>query len=201
MNERQAPVAPPAIILALASKCLKFSTPEPLAVHQNNSTVKCSTADSQTLFRVTALAQPAKKPFLSSTVSIFIVVIILAVVILGGVFAANYGLHPPISTSVVNGVVTVSPATTQKYTFLVPDGATNAHVTGSFTATGGSGNDIIVYVKDSSGYSLYNSGQVSTGSFSVQLLSGSTYSLVFDNTFSTVSTKTVNAQSTLSYNR
>ena len=139
-----------------------------------------------------------KKPFpiLRVIITIVVVVGIIAVAL-----AANYVAHPPVSTSVVNGQVTVGPGSTKSFTFAVPSGATSAHVSGSFTASGGGGNDIIAYVKDSYGNSLYSSGQVSTGNFDVQLVSGSTYSLVFDNTFSTVSTKTISAQANLNYNQ
>jgi hypothetical protein len=146
------------------------------------------------------LPTPTKKPF-PKNILVGIVIIVVVVGVVVATLAVNYAAHPPVSASVVNGQVTVGPGSTKKYTFAVPLGATSAHVSGSFTATGGGGNDIVAYVLDSYGNALYNSGQVSTGNFDVQLMSGSTYSLVFDNTFSTVSTKTVNAQATLNYNQ
>jgi hypothetical protein len=147
-------------------------------------------------------AQPTpKKPFLSKPVIIGLAIIaVVAAVVIAGL-VANQALHPPFSASIVNKMITVSPGTTQKFTFSIPYGASNAHVSGTFSATGGSGNDIIVYVSDSYGTTLYNSGQVSNGSFNVNLTPGSNYSLVFDNTFSTVSSKTVTAQATLNYNQ
>jgi hypothetical protein len=143
---------------------------------------------------------PPKKPF-SKNVLFVIVIIVVVVGVIAAALAANYVAHPLVSTSVVNGQVTVGPGSTKSFTVAVPLGATGAHISGSFTATGGGGNDIIAYVKDSYGNVLYNSGQVTTGNFDVQLVSGSTYSLVFDNTFSTVSTKTVSAQANLNYNQ
>jgi hypothetical protein len=132
-------------------------------------------------------------------IGLAIIVVIAAVVVAG--LVANQALHPPVSTSIVSNTITVAPGTTQKFTFSVPAGASNARISGTFSATGGSGNDIIGYVLDSYGNVLYNSGQVTTGNFNVNLTPGSNYSLVFDNTFSTVSSKTVTAQATLNYNQ
>jgi len=114
-----------------------------------------------------------KKPFLSKPVIIglAIIVVISAVVVAG--LVANQALHPPVSTSIVSNTITVAPGTTQKFTFSVPAGASNAHISGTFSATGGSGNDIIVYVSDSYGNALYNSGQVTTGNFNVDITPGS----------------------------
>jgi len=142
-----------------------------------------------------------KKPFLSKPVIATIIVIVVIAAAAVAILAANQALHPPVSTSIVSNTITVAPGTTQKFTFSVPAGASNAHISGTFSATGGSGNDIIVYVSDSYGNALYNSGQVTTGNFNVNLTAGSNYSLVFDNTFSTVSSKTVTAQATLNYNQ
>ena len=114
-----------------------------------------------------------KKPFLSKPVIIglAIIVVISAVVVAG--LVANQALHPLVSTSIVSNTITVAPGTTQKFTFSVPAGASNAHISGTFSATGGSGNDIIVYVSDSYGNALYNSGQVTTGNFNVDITPGS----------------------------
>ena len=142
-----------------------------------------------------------KKPFLSKPIIIVVIIVVVVVVAVVAVLAANLALHPPVSTSIVSNTITVGAGTTQKFTFSVPDGASNAHVSGTFSAAGGSGNDIIVYVDNSYGNALYNSGQVSTGNFNVNLSPSSNYSLVFDNTFSTVSSKTVTAQATLNYNQ
>ncbi len=125
--------------------------------------------------------------------------IILVAVVAG--FAVNSLLHPRVTLPVVNDVIVVNPGTNQTFTAAVPQGATNARLTGTFTASGGSGNDIKVYVLAGPGNLLYNSGQVSTGNIDVSLSSGLTYTLVFDNTFSAVSQKTVNASATLSFNQ
>ncbi len=142
-------------------------------------------------------AQPVKS---RRKIWVTVLVIVLVVGGFGAVLALNAIAHPAQNVSVVNGTVNVSPGLTRSFTFTVPSGATNAHVIGSFSASGGSGNDVTVYVNDSYGGILYIRGYVSTGNFDVQLGSGYTYSLIFDNA-STVSTKTVQAQATLSYNR
>ncbi|HYY91412.1 MAG TPA: emp24/gp25L/p24 family protein [Candidatus Dormibacteraeota bacterium] len=135
-----------------------------------------------------------------NTLLIAVAVIVVAVIV-GAVFAANmYLLHPVVNTPLVNQTVSVAPGTTQKFTFNVPAGATNARVTGTFSTAGGSGNDIIVYITNN-GTTIYNSTQVSATNFAINLNPGQTYSMVFDNTFSTVSVKDVSAQATLTYNK
>ena len=130
-----------------------------------------------------------------------VAVLILVAVLVGAVFAANtYLLHPIVNTTVVNQTVSVAPGTTQKFTFNIPAGATNSHVAGTFSTTGGSGNDIIVYISNNE-TTIYNSTQVSAANFNINLNPGQTYSIVFDNTFSTISVKDVSAQATLTYNR
>ena len=121
------------------------------------------------------------------------------------------GIIPTTHTvNIVNGVATVNAGHYQSYQINVPSGATNVQVQGSFTASGGSGNDIIVLLMDSTSYTnwqnghqvtpYYNSGQLTTSNFDVTLPSGSgTYYLVYSNTFSTFSQKNVNTQANLSY--
>lgn len=135
----------------------------------------------------------------SSTTRWILTGIVILVVVVGLIVSYAFLLHPLQTITVVNTQITVSPGTSQRFSFSVPSGATNAHVHGSFSAAGGSGNDIIVHVKDSGGYDYYNSGQVTTSNFDVNLYAGS-YTLVFDNTFSALTTKTVQAQATLNYN-
>lgn len=73
-------------------------------------------------------------------------------------------------------------------------------VKGKFRATGGSHNDIEVYILDDDGFenwrngnqaqTYYNSGRVTVGTYGVTLPAGS-YHLVFNNRFSVVSNKAV----------
>ena len=48
------------------------------------------------------------------------------------------------TTNIVNGLITVNANTYETYTFTIPSGASNIQVSGSFTASGGSGNDVKV---------------------------------------------------------
>ena len=69
---------------------------------------------------------------------------------------------------------------------------TSAQVTGSLTISGGSGNDINFWVTNPQGTTILNDGRVSQGtSFEFTAQSSGAYTLHFDNSFSTVSTKTV----------
>jgi hypothetical protein len=81
---------------------------------------------------------------------------------------------------------------------------------GNFTASGGTGNDIDVYVLPQDDFvnwqnrhasrSYYNSGKVTVGNLNVNLPSDAgTYYLVFDNRFSLLSEKNVRVNATLSY--
>lgn len=109
-----------------------------------------------------------------------------------------------ISQDVVNGVVSVGPGQYQYYQFIVLPDAYNDQLSGNFTASGGSGNNIVVLVMGSTDFvnwqnhhdvsPYYNSGQVTTNRFSLSLPSNDVYYLVYSNTFSTLSSKTVNTQ-------
>jgi predicted nucleic acid-binding Zn ribbon protein len=93
--------------------------------------------------------------------------------------------------------------------FAVPPGATNVSVTGRFTASGGLGNDIEAYILTSDGFvnfqnghqatTYYQSGRVTQGSINANLPAGATYYLVFNNNFSLLSAKAVQASVTLNY--
>jgi len=92
----------------------------------------------------------------------------------------------------------------------VPPGSSGAHLQGSFTASGGSGNDIEAYVLSETDFvnwknghpakTFYNSGKVTTGNININLPAevGTCY-LVFDNKFSLLSQKNVQVNATLTY--
>jgi len=113
------------------------------------------------------------------------------------------------NVNIVNGLVTVNSNGYEDYTFTVPSGASNIQISGSFTASGGSGNDIKVlvltqsdFVNWANGHSsqcYYQSGQETTGTISASLPASGTYVLVYDNTFSILSQKNVNTQVNVSY--
>ena len=94
------------------------------------------------------------------------------------------------------------------------------HITGSFSASGGYGDDIEFLVFDEKNYkeweyrmtgnyrgepkdvpALYRSGRVVTGTFGIPVTRSDTYYLVFNNAFSSFSDKAVMARVYLSYGK
>ena len=166
-----------------------------------------------------AVVAPGPKGQSHTTRNIIIaVVVVLIILIIGVPFAlgfysgvsGNGGIYPSShSVSIVSGSVAVNANSYTSYQFSVPSGATNVVVSGTFTASGGSGNDIRVYIMTQTDFTnwqnghqanaYYNSGQVTTDTPNVSLPAGQTYVLVFDNTYSLLSSKTVSAQISLTY--
>jgi len=114
------------------------------------------------------------------------------------------------SVTIANETLSVRPGGYVYYTVEVPSYAINPAFSISFTASGGTGNDIRVYVIQGTaefvewqhGFSvpvIYNSGQVTAASTTVYLPGPGTYYIVFDNTFSWISTKTVSVNIVLQY--
>jgi hypothetical protein len=92
----------------------------------------------------------------------------------------------------------------------VPPGATGVQLQGNFTASGGSGNDVEVYVLPETDFvnwqnrhaakTYYNSGKVTVGNLNLTLPpDAGSYYLVFDNRFSLLSQKSVRLNATLTY--
>ena len=145
---------------------------------------------------------------------VLVVVLIVAAsglyLVLGG-GAGMLGVGPaPHTVNIVNGVQTVNAGSYQSYQVTVPAGATKVSIQGTFTASGGPGNDVIVYVMNSTQYvnwqnghqtaSYYDSGRLTTMTFDATLPSGpGTYYLVYDNTFSLLAQKSVTTQVNLAY--
>jgi len=166
---------------------------------------------------VMPLAQPA--PHRESHTArnvIIVVVVVLLLVFVGIPFAfglfgsSSGGLLPSQHTvNIVNGLITVGGHSYDDYEFTVPSGASSVRVSGPFTASGGGGNDINVYVMDQTDFTnwsnghqastYYNSGQVTTGTVSASLPGGGTYYLVYDNSFSLLSSKNVQTTVNLTY--
>lgn len=97
------------------------------------------------------------------------------------------------------------------YRFVVPAGAFNVAMKGHFTATGGAHNDIEVAVLNEDEFvnwrnghaptnALYNSGRVTQDTINVALSNdAATYYLIFNNRFSLISPKAVEANVNLTY--
>ena len=161
-----------------------------------------------------APSQPTPTKSNTTLIIAIIVIVIVAVAVIGGILAVGFfsalsSTTTQHSGNIVNGLVTVPAGYYQYYQFTVPASATLVSVNGMFTASGGSGNDIIVYVFDSTNFvnwqngyqasAYYNSGQTTTGTVSASLPSAGTYYLVYSNTFSTTSSKNVQTTVNLSY--
>lgn len=119
--------------------------------------------------------------------------------------------QPQLHSQAIGDVAfTINAGASHYYEFTVPAGAYDASLKGHFSATGGSGNDIEVYVLSQDNYinwqnghrtsALYNSGRVTQQSISVSLPSGAaTYYLLFDNRYSILSPKAIKANVSLTY--
>jgi hypothetical protein len=116
----------------------------------------------------------------------------------------------PHSLPIGAGALTVNASAYSWYQVFVPPGVTAVSITGHFTATGGTGNDIIVYVLDEDGFvnfknghpasTFYNSGKVTTASIGAVLPNAPTsYYLMLDNRFSLLTPKAVQMSATLNY--
>ncbi len=107
--------------------------------------------------------------------------------------------------TVVDSIITVEPGKYVNYQFSVPSQAT---VSGNFTASGGTGNDIRVLILDETSYvnwanghsvsTYYDSGQITTGRITATIPEGKYY-LIYSNTFSAVSTKIVKTKVDITY--
>jgi len=112
------------------------------------------------------------------------------------------------SMNLVNGVITVNAGSFYDKPFTIGSGYQNVNVTGSFQASGGSGNDIEVYIFSdmdftnwSNGHqasNVYDSGKMTVGNISAAMTAGS-YHLVFNNNFSTFTSKQVSTNANLNY--
>jgi hypothetical protein len=147
---------------------------------------------------------------MARNIGILVLAVVVIVVIVALASMGGGGIVPQQHTAnIVNGLITVGAGSYNDYQFSIPAGASGASIQGSFTASGGSGNDVIVYVMDSTDFTnwanghsasaFYNSGQETTGTISAPLTAGETYYLVYDNTFSIISSKNVQTTVNLTY--
>jgi len=119
-------------------------------------------------------------------------------------------VRQPHRITIGNGAITVNAANVVYFPITVPVGATNVTLTGHFTASGGSGNDIEVFLLNQDAYTnwqnghpssaYYNSGKVTVADANTTLPNGAgTYYLVFNNKFSLFSPKAVAENFNLTY--
>src|ERR1035437_6271838 len=113
------------------------------------------------------------------------------------------------TSNLVNGAITVKAGSYYEVPFTITNAMTNSSVQGSFNASGGSGNDIIVLVFDDTSFfnwvnghqatPIYNSGQLTTSNINASITTPGTYHLVFSNMFSLVTSKQVTTSVNLQY--
>lgn len=108
------------------------------------------------------------------------------------------------------GALSVAAMRYSFYTLPVPAGAHNIRVQGHFEATGGSGNDIEVFLLNDEQFTnwknrhatptYYTSGKVTVGDVQAALPDGDgTYYLVFNNNFSMMTAKAIEFTGTMNY--
>ncbi len=107
---------------------------------------------------------------------------------------------PPVR-QIVHGLITVNASSYRAYNFTIPSEPSQAEVSGHFTASGGNGIGINVYIMDSDNFTscqncqnasqYYDSGESTNSSIRVNLPSRGTYYIVYDNTFDNSSQKNV----------
>jgi hypothetical protein len=95
------------------------------------------------------------------------------------------------SLTLVNGTFTINGGAYTWYVVAIPFGAQNPVLTGRFTASGGSRNDIEVYLVDEDGFTnikngngaptYYNSGSATVGQINVRLPDQRVFYLIVDN--------------------
>jgi hypothetical protein len=115
--------------------------------------------------------QPYYPPAAKSNTTLIIAIIIIVVVVVAVIgsiaviafynFAATSStstLRTPRSDNIVNGLITVQAGGYNYYPFTLAAGSTSISVSGSFTASGGSGNDIEVYVMDDTNFINWKNG-------------------------------------------
>jgi hypothetical protein len=109
----------------------------------------------------------------------------------------------------IDTAFTLNAAQGHYWNFSVPSNATDIRVEGTFNASGGTGNDVEVYLLNDDEFvnwqnhhavsALYNSGRVTQGTLNAPLPSGGPYHLIFNNKFSLFSPKAVKASIRLHY--
>ena len=112
---------------------------------------------------------------------------------------------------IASGSFSVSARTFKPFTVVVPEGASNARVEGTFSTTGGANNDVEVTLLEQAQFlnwqnrlkflPVYESGRVTADKVKIPLPEAGTYIVVFNNRFSLLSSKTVAAELRLAFDR
>ncbi len=155
----------------------------------------------------TTAQTPTAKPKQKSS-SVKDAAYVIAIIVIG--LAVVFMWPHQASSNIVNGLITVKANGYNYYSFTIPNGASNIHLQGDFSATGGS-NTIQVLIMNSttftnwkSGHPVtfqYYSGRMTKTSFDVQLPTAGEYYLVYDNGFSLSVDKDVDTKVNLIYNQ
>jgi len=114
------------------------------------------------------------------------------------------------TTALANPALAVNALNFAYFKLDVPAGATSVLVHGNFTASGGLGNDVEVFLMSESDFvnwqnrhdskTFYNSGKVTVGNLNVNLpADAGTYYLVFSNRFGLLARKNVRVDAALTY--
>ena len=137
---------------------------------------------------------------------------IIAVVLVIAISTSFSGCNTPQSSNLINEIIVVAAGDYYDIPFSVDTSEMqNVRVVGYFAASGGTGNDIEVAILDDmtftnwinghQGTSLYNSGKIMAVEIDVSITTSGKYHLVFSNTFSIVSSKTVSSRIDLNWSR
>lgn len=118
------------------------------------------------------------------------------------------GMHFNYLLSISNGTMQVEPRSYTFYHFAAPASSPNAHVSGDFVLQG-NGSNVRVYLLDDANFvnwksghqfnAYYDSGQNTTGTIEVSVPSGKTLYLIYDNSLSSIPSKTVFSEMNLFY--
>jgi hypothetical protein len=114
-----------------------------------------------------------------------------------------------VRAEIVKGVIQVDPRRFKFCRLTVPATAVDVHVVGRFKVVAGGEKDVVVSVLDANGFNLwrrgkkalfyYNSYRVDMDIFNIKLPTGGIYYLMFDNSFSIRSPKSVEVNAELIY--
>jgi hypothetical protein len=178
---------------------------------QRPSCPKCGyPTKNNTLFSAPQINRPIRKSSISKWLAFLLLLIILALILKNNHSRIGNSFIPSNHTiSLVQGSIIAKAGYYRSYEFSTIPNASNNRLSGRFQASGGTGDDIRVlimtkddytnFVNGHSARSYYDSGQKTVSNIDVTLPSGSQkYVLVFDNTFSFVADKEVNANIKLS---